>query len=301
MILNYSNKTDNPVSRIILGTAQFGLCYGITNQRAEQVPFQDVKDIIGFCKANNIVQLDTAAVYGNSEAVLGALGINDILVDTKLPPRTQLKSPCSISDAVTVSLSHLNHNHLNTLYFHNSADLLDYDVQQLADELNALKSQGIIRKVGVSIYDPEELALLFERFSPDVIQVPYNLFDRRIVASGWAKQLCDANVEINARSAFLQGVLLEDAAAYHRYPSSWLAYLKRYDSWCASMALTKLQAVLGDVFSCPYLSKIVLGVHSLQQLQQILSVVEALPQAAISVPDFNVPRELFDPREWAAL
>lgn len=298
MNLSYCYKMGRAVDRLILGAAQFGLSYGITNPSSDQVPFEETENIIRFCKANDIVQLDTAAVYGDSETVLGKLQLSEMLVDTKLPPNNQFTRCCSLRDAVNASLERLNLCSLNTLYFHSSSDLLASDVSVLEDDLEGLKSEGIIRRFGVSIYDPEELGPILDVIKPDVIQVPYNLFDNRIVSSGWAKQLSVLGIDINARSAFLQGVLLDNEEQYHRYAPSWQPYLKLYHDWCAELDLSKLQIALGYFFSCPYLSKVIIGVHSLDHLQQIAGAIETVSSIELDFPDFNAPRNLFDPRTW---
>ena len=82
--------------------------------------------------------------------------------------------------------------------------------------LKNLKNKGIIKKIGISIYNPKELDLVFNILNPDIVQTPYNLFDRRIEYSGWINKLFQQNIEIHSRSVFLQGLLLKNKMNYQK-------------------------------------------------------------------------------------
>ena len=72
------------ISKLAIGTAQFGSIYGIANKTGK-IKYSEAKEIIKFAKKNNIKTIDTASAYGESEKLLGQIGINDFEVITKLP------------------------------------------------------------------------------------------------------------------------------------------------------------------------------------------------------------------------
>src|SRR5262245_15412125 len=58
------------IKKIVLGTAQFGMAYGIANAKG-QVPEGEVSKILKLAYAKGIKRLDTASAYGQSEEVIG--------------------------------------------------------------------------------------------------------------------------------------------------------------------------------------------------------------------------------------
>lgn len=71
--------------RLALGTAQFGMRYGVAN-RVGQVPAGEARRILERARTAGMDTLDTAAAYGASETLLGSVGVADWIVVTKLPP-----------------------------------------------------------------------------------------------------------------------------------------------------------------------------------------------------------------------
>ena len=74
-------------------------------------------------------------------------------------------------------------------------------------ELIKLKKEKLL-KVGFSIYTIKDLTLVLSNFKVDIIQCPINIFDKRFEKSGLLKK--KKNIELHARSIFLQGLLLQN-------------------------------------------------------------------------------------------
>ena len=72
------------MSKLVLGTVQFGLNYGIANT-VGQVTVAEVRNILQVAEEAGIDTLDTAVNYGNSEQVLGEVGVKNFKVITKIP------------------------------------------------------------------------------------------------------------------------------------------------------------------------------------------------------------------------
>ena len=190
-------------SKIILGTAQFGTNYGINNTRG--MPNQnEVNDILEFAINSNIQILDTAVSYGNSEQKIGYFHRSGkhFKCITKIGREIITDS---IESLVSNSIKKLNCNPYAILS-HNIQDHKDDD--KFWEELNKVKYNGLCEKIGFSIYSPHDIDFLEDIIhSIDIIQIPYNIFDRRFERI--LPDLKNSNIEIHSRSAFLQGLFFK--------------------------------------------------------------------------------------------
>ena len=195
--------------KIGLGTAQFGMQYGLTNQQG-LLTQRAIDDILGVAHQAKIDIVDTAIAYGQAEAYLGASEFRYFKYVTKIP-----RLPEDIDDAyqwikseVNKSLHRLNVQSLYGLLLHRSQDLCGGSASLVKRALEQLKDEGVVRKVGVSIYSPSELEQIGLDSGLDLVQAPLNLVDRRLATSGWLDLLRERGVEVHVRSVFLQGILL---------------------------------------------------------------------------------------------
>jgi aryl-alcohol dehydrogenase-like predicted oxidoreductase len=284
--------------RLVLGTAQFGLDYGVANQQG-QVPFEEAKKILKTAETSGVKKLDTAALYGDAEKQLGLLGIKTWSVISKLPV-----IPCKCANIyqfilgeVHASLQKLDVKYLDGFLLHRPKQLLEPYGRELYRSLQQLKNIGLIRKIGISVYAPEELERLCEFFQFDIVQVPCNLIDRRFIDSGLIHRLAEKGIEVHVRSVFLQGLLLMQAHERPNKFSRWSSLWMRLDAWLKEVNLTPLEACLAFVFSSPQISNIIVGVESEAQLQQILYAANL---GQIEVPDELACQDLtlLDPSRW---
>ena len=282
--------------KISIGTAQFGNDYGITNQSGK-VQKTEVFEILSSAKKNNIVSIDTAMNYGESEAILGEYGIESFEITTKLPAiKRSDQADVEVKKSVNRSLERLSLDKLPCLLLHSTEQLFHDSGNTIWNALVDLKSEGKISRIGYSIYDPKELDLLFHRYKPDAIQVPVNIFDQRLLKNGWAKKLKHNNVEIQARSVFLQGILLLEA---HDRPEEFTKWKDLWDEWDNKVAQSKssrLKICLDFVLKCSYLDKIILGLDSLSHLNEILLELKN-PSVSDIHMDVN-DEKLLNPLEW---
>ena len=192
----------NILSRISLGTAQFGLDYGITNNTG-QIDSDEADLILAECLAIGINSLDTAIAYGNSEALIGTHGQGRFAIISKLPPIPDDSSDVQgwVDEHITSSLSRLRITQLDTLLLHQPSDLTGKHGENLYSAITQLKKDRLISRFGVSIYSPQDLDGLLGNFVLDVVQTPFNVFDQRINAH--LEQLTSLGIEIHARSIFL--------------------------------------------------------------------------------------------------
>jgi aryl-alcohol dehydrogenase-like predicted oxidoreductase len=289
------------ISRLALGTAQFGLPYGIANKIGQIAPV-NVARILGHARSMGLMTLDTAIAYGESECRLGNVGVAEWQIVTKLPP---IPGACSdvarwAQESVLGSLQRLKIERLYGLLLHRSFDLMGDRGDAVYDALLALKEQGRTAKIGVSVYDPEELDAISPRYRLDLVQAPFNVVDRRIETSGWLERLNSAGIEIHARSIFLQGLLLMDAASRPAGFSRWQPLWDNWQCWLAQSSSTSLQACLSFVLSKPEISRVIFGVDTLNHLEEVLDSVSStaeIPPRSLICDDLN----LINPSRWSAL
>jgi aryl-alcohol dehydrogenase-like predicted oxidoreductase len=290
-----------------LGTVQFGLAYGVTNPRG-QVARADVAAILTAALAAGIDLLDTAAAYGESEAVLGAL----------LPPAAPLRlvSKLPAIDAATIgpaeiaacresvrrSLALLRRPQLYGLLLHRADDLLKPGGDRLVALLRELKEAGLVAKIGVSAYEHRQLEEVLAMFTPDLLQVPVSLMDQRLLRDGTLARLRAQGIEIHARSVFLQGVLLADPAGLPAHFAPWRDRLRRLAELADHAGRSPLSLCLAFVLARPEIDGVVVGVTSLPELQEVLAAAgdsdAALP-AGLDELAVDDPR-LVNPALWPA-
>lgn len=294
-----NNLAHDVRSRLALGTAQFGLEYGVAN-RSGRVGRDEIMRILALAAEAGVDTLDTAIAYGESETALGEAGMEGWNIVTKLPavPEGVGDLLSWVEEQVDASLRRLRVRSLHGLLLHQPEQLLARNGDRLIAALEAVKKSGRTRKIGVSIYDPQQLDELLARMNVDLVQAPLNILDRRLVESGWGERLNQAGVEVHARSAFLQGLLLmtERPGKFRRWDALWA----EWDGWLRQTGLTPLEACLRYALSQRSLDKVIVGVDGVGQLQQILSVSmgEMPPAPSWSTP---VSAELIDPSCWSNL
>lgn len=269
---------------LALGTVQFGMPYGVANRRG-QVDLAEAKAILDHARAAGMDTLDTAMTYGTSEQSLGIAGVDRWRVVSKLPA---LPDPCPdvggwVRRATEASIRRLRLSRLGALLLHAPQDLLSANGEALYAALLAVRQAGLVDKIGISIYDPQELEAL-AGWHFDLIQAPFNIIDRRLADSGWLDALHGAGVEIHVRSLFLQGLLLmrsdQRPGGFVRWQKIW----DLWDQWLRESGLSAVEACLGSVAAHPQIDRMVVGVDGLAQLEEILRA---------RVPDdVHPPREL---------
>ena len=255
------------MSKLALGTVQFGMSYGISNTIG-QVGKNEAKKILAFAKQEGIDTLDTAMGYGNSEQVLGELGVNDFKIITKTS--TLINDVDVVINNFYHSLNNLGVEHVEGLLIHNFNDIEEKKFSILQNKLYNLKKEGLIQKIGFSTYTPKQVDFLLENFDFDLIQVPFNVFDTRLIEGGQLQALKNKSVEIHARSVFLQGLLLS-FDSLSDYFSTWDIQFEQYQEIVKVNELSLLDYALNFALNTQELDKILVGVDNVNQLTDIIN------------------------------
>lgn len=284
--------------RLALGTAQFGLAYGLANAEG-QISQSSALEIIEYCKLIGLDTLDTAIAYGESEQCLGSAGVTNFNVITKLPciPESCADIENWIMEEVDASISRLNSISLYGLMLHRPEQLLGPSGQEIMSALWSLKKSGIVQKIGISVYSPDEFTALFSEYSFDIVQCPFNLIDRRLVSSGWLEKLKMLGVEVHVRSSFLQGLLLMPRDKIPAQFSAWDSLWDDWHEWLVKHAVSPVDACIAFVLSHCNIDQVVVGVDSKFQLEQIVSAIECI--SIKGFPDISsLDSNLINPNNW---
>lgn len=251
--------------KLVLGTAQFGLDYGITNTRGK-VARQEVYQILEEAKSYGVTTLDTAIAYGDSEQVLGdcCAEINGFDFISKLTIDSD--HSCSVLEEIEGSCCRLKVNELYAVMVHNAEALLENNGSTYWADLEKAKSAGRVKKIGVSVYTPEHAKKIIENYNIDIIQIPFNLLDQRFKRSGLLKIFKQRNIEVHARSIFLQGLLLSDYTNLHEYFQPIQSKLSLIDKVCAENNTSKLDLVFSQLNAIKEIDAVVFGVTSSEEL-----------------------------------
>ena len=285
--------------KLTLGTAQFGLDYGVANAIGK-VDKEETLEILTFAKQAGINTLDTAIGYGDSEKRLGQAGIGSWNIITKLPEVNVEHSDINywVNSQINNSLLRLNVLSVYGILLHRPLQLLEKNGSQLWNSLKGLKERSITKKIGFSVYSPDELDKLWKAgFIPDIVQAPYNVFDQRLKDSGWLSKLNDNKVEVHTRSVFLQGLLLMPSDKRPKYFSKWNNLFNEWDLWLKTDNISGLEAALNFALSEYLIDKIIVGVDNKTQLSEVIS---ASKKYTLCVPKIlnTTDEKLINPSLW---
>lgn len=291
---------------ICIGSAQFGMEYGIANQKG-QPDLGEVRLIIETASKNNIFFYDTAASYGSSEAVLGAvfseLNITDkVKCVTKLSPDFTFTSYGELKNTVSISLKRLHVNSLWGLLIHRTK--IKGNWQHFIDAIKKLKKEKIIKNFGISIYQPEDALKFASEEDIDIIQVPFNILDRRFLDNNFFDVAKGNHKKVFIRSVFLQGLLLMNEDQIINKKMKWvLPYLSRFHDYIENNTIDKNSFALKMVRQyLPYV-ELIIGLDSHDQLLENIRMLKSKPLPDNITNDWwtnlpNYPERLLNPSLW---
>lgn len=274
--------------RLALGTAQFGLAYGLNNA-AGQPSATAVAEVLAAAQAAGITLLDTAAAYGNSEARLGELvGKNPAFeLITKLPAGP----PPQVTQHLAESLGRLRREQLYGVLFHAFKPLQEEPAAWQA--LQAARAAGQVARIGVSLYHPHEAEwLLAEGWDIDLVQVPYNVLDQRFAAV--LPRLAAHGVEVHVRSAFLQGLLLREPATLPNFFRPLAPKLTQLRQLTAEAGVPLPALLLLFAAYAPGVARAVIGVDTVANLHENLAAAQHVVAAEMLRPALAALAEITD-------
>lgn len=290
------------MSKLALGTAQFGSKYGIANQTGKMQSLE-IKKILELAKEADLDLIDTAIAYGDGEKRIGDTGIRDFKFVSKLPaiPNDCENINAWVEAKVQSSLNHLGTESLYGLLVHRSKDFFENSDKKLINALNDMKLNGLVKKIGISIYDPSECEKALSLHRIDIVQAPLNLIDRRLETSGWLSKLHSEEIEIHTRSAFLQGLLLMPRDKIPKKFDRWSKYWDKWSSELKKNKLSALEACLLYPLSLPEIDKVIVGVDNVKQLNEVITISKSQKSKIDCSFMISNDQNLINPSNWNLL
>lgn len=284
---------DQDKTKIILGTANFDLKYG-TLKKIGKIQFAEIEKILETLESNNMLYLDTAKAYKNSESILGKIGVSNFKITTKVT----LSDDVNILNSTFDSLEKLKISYLDTLLIHNPSFININNKNAIYDQFLSLKKSGHVRKIGFSDYDLSSVHSIIDEFQCDVCQLPINVLDNQFLDKGLIKKFSARGMALQARSIFLQGALLMDRYEFlDFFNGKYIKIHEEFNYFLQKNNLDALSFCLSWAIRNPQISQIVLGVNSNHQLKELINTdmlqVNKLP--SIETEDIQ---SFLDPRQW---
>ena len=282
--------------KLIIGTAQFGSDYGVANQRGK-VACHEVERILDKAQSVGCRYLDTAAIYGDAEKLLGDIGVGDwnIISKVNVPRQVDCIAGKFLQDAVEKSLDRLKVNKLFSILIHNTQELNEEAVSWVLRQGEELKDKGLVDTIGLSVYsnDFPKIERMGELVS--IIQAPFNPFDHRIKASKLNSPY--HKFEFHARSIFLQGLLLLQSTQRPSYFNKWSKELLEWDALVSQSSYSAQAICLNHALSADFISKVVVGVDGFDQFEELLTYHE-LFKDCVGCSFVSEELGLIDPFRW---
>ena len=287
------------MSNLILGTASFLNGYGVSNRFKVKTNLE-IETMIRGAQELGVTRFDTAPTYGDAEEFLGRFLDKsvDLEVSTKLGAG-DTESENRVRESVRNSLSKLQLDVIEILYLHDESILLQENGEQVFSILQEILNEGLIKRIGVSIYTYEKLAANYGSFPElSAYQVPENICDRRLLKQGLIRDIALQNRSVTIRSVFLQGLLLMESHEIPDYLVECKPSIESLKQLAELSGVSELDLCLSYVKNIDWCSGILVGVDNLAQLQRIVNSDSVLPE---NWEEFIPPvrEDLADPRNWS--
>jgi aryl-alcohol dehydrogenase-like predicted oxidoreductase len=284
--------------KIILGTVQFGLEYGINN-RAGKPGQTAVASILDLAFKNNICTLDTAEAYGNSHEVIGNYhrsSSNKFNIITKYSA-SRHDLPPGLEDRIRRNLKTLGVDSLSGYMYHSAKDF-ETHYKSFQHDIKSLKDEGLIQKFGVSVYTNNELENLLP-YPIDFIQLPFNLLDNHFQRGELLAIAKKKGIEVHTRSAFLQGLFFMKHLPEKLMPLK--SYLDKLNNLAETYKIGLADMALNYAIMQKNIDQVLIGVDTEEQLKKNLNALrfEMPAELASQLDIVNVKEtELLNPSNW---
>jgi aryl-alcohol dehydrogenase-like predicted oxidoreductase len=284
------------VDKIVLGTVQFGLNYGINNKSNKPSDYQ-LHEILDSAAELGISKLDTSNAYGDAIQRIGKYHRNSG-VKFRILNKIKDVPPGEVYDQAQRFLEILQVPYFDVYSFHSFTDYLNFPL--IMEELNVLKSKGLLKKIGISVYNNNELQKTIIDKNIDVIQLPYNLLDNQNLRGVAIEQAKRANKEIHARSVFLQGLFFMNGDSIPEYLIKLKPYLQKIKLYCEKESISLLALALSYAVYNQKIDNVLIGVDTKDQLLKNIESINDLKDTFDYINEYIHVKEteLLNPVNW---
>ena len=291
------------MSKLCLGTVQLGMKYGVNNELGRQPTEEESFAVLRAAKKGGVIFLDTASVYGEAETLLGHFGVEQagFHIISKLRPWGQQETD---KEAVLLEIeSSLQRLKIKQLYGYMLHRAEDMNREAVVQGMVTAKKEGLVKHIGVSVYEPEEALQVVQSGIWDMIQIPYNVLDQRLDETDFFELAKKNHVKVFARSAFLQGLLLMAPEHLPSHLQKAGPYIEKFRRIVAKNHYTPEEGAMLYSYCHPGIDYVVFGVDTEEQLIRNIEVCEKAEDFNACWKDLNggfsgVSREIIVPSLW---
>ena len=282
-------------SKVILGTVQLGMSYGINNEYGKP-SIDEAFKILNAAKELGIRKIDTAEVYGESQKIIGSYHKNQDKFE--ILTKFILDDQQSIDKLLEKTLNKLNVKCLNVYSFHSFKDLIE---KKSGLQLRGLKERGLIKNIGVSIYTADEFIHAINVEDVDVIQMPFNALDNYKINGNLIRKAVIRGKKIHARSIFLQGLFFMKENLFPVKLNSLIEPIRKLKDIACRNQMNMAELAISYALSFEEIDGVLLGVESELQLRENMKYASKTLNAETIDEIHSIEidkRELLDPRNW---
>lgn len=292
------------MSKLCLGTVQLGMKYGVNNELGRQPTEEESFAVLRAAKKGSVEFLDTASAYGEAEMLLGRfdVGREGFHVISKLRPWGQQETDkAAVLLEIEASLQRLKVKQLYGYMLHRAEDM---NSEAVVQGMVTAKKEGLVKHVGVSVYEPEEALRVVQSGVWDMIQIPYNVLDQRLDETNFFEIAKKNHVKVFARSAFLQGLLLMDPEHLPIHLQKARPYVEKFRQIVANNHYAPEEGAMLYSYCHPGIDYVVFGVDTKAQLIRNLEICDNAKPFKDCWKELrgafrDVPREIIVPSLWA--
>jgi len=284
--------------KLVIGSANFLNKYSYKNSFVKK---RQIIQILKFANFNKLKSIDTAFEYDKFYKLNDKISLSKFKISTKINfDKNKIKSKFfnkNYTELLKKKIKLFRIKKFENLFIHNFDNLSIKDLKKIESLLIFLKKKKYINKIGISIYDIKSLNKLKDFNCVNIVQAPINLIDRRFVTKKILRFLYKKKIYLQARSIFLQGLLLENIKKINELKITEKNLFKNYHLWLKKNKVTNLEACINFIKNQTHLHSFVIGVESLDQIKQIVTIFKKKNK---SYPKnlYSLNKMLIDPRIW---
>ena len=269
----------NKFSNIILGTAQFGSDYGISNTKGV-LENKEIKKILNLANKHNIKFLDTAISYIQANTKLSSNDIKNFKIITKTPKLKNILRKSHVKEHVISEFKKFKKkiNYKNKIFaylIHSPKDMRSKHFKKIFAALNFLKKRGEIKNIGICIEKMSDLNFIFKKkIKINLIECPINIFDQRLLNYKNLNKIKKKKIKIFSRSIFLQGLLLMPKKQIPNYLKKWTNKIDNWHLFLKKNNITAIQGCINFILLSKIVDKFIVGVQTSYELSEIIRITQ---------------------------
>lgn len=283
---------------LVLGTANFNHIYGLNKKKVSK---KDIDKILLYLKKNNIKCIDSAEQYYDKRDLLFNK-IKNFKLNTKISNIKgfdQKSISINLNKKIYTILKSYKIKKINILFLHYPQEILNSKKGQfLINSLKEAKRNKLISKIGYSVYNQKEAEKFIKFFKPDIIQIPFNIIDRRLIETGFAYSLKKKNIKIQVRSIFLQGLMTNMSVLKKKSFYKFKNILIKWFNWLNKKDLSPEEGAIQFILKYKlFFDSVVIGVDNFKHFKKNVSIFKN--KKKIMFPKIRITnKNIVDPRKW---